>query len=32
MTIDADGSVRRSVTVAASPRRAFEVFTADFDS
>ncbi|MBV9494073.1 MAG: SRPBCC family protein [Acidobacteria bacterium] len=32
MTIDADGSVRRSVTVAASPERAFEVFTADFDS
>jgi uncharacterized protein YndB with AHSA1/START domain len=32
MTIDADGSVRQSITVAASPRRAFEVFTADFDS
>jgi uncharacterized protein YndB with AHSA1/START domain len=32
MTIDADGSVRHSITVAATPRRAFEVFTADFDS
>jgi uncharacterized protein YndB with AHSA1/START domain len=32
MTIDADGSVRQSITVAASPSRAFEVFTADFDS
>ncbi|HEX7020458.1 MAG TPA: SRPBCC family protein [Gemmatimonadaceae bacterium] len=32
MTIDADGSVRHSVTVAAPPRRAFDVFTADFDS
>lgn len=32
MTIDADGSVHRSVTVAASPEHAFEVFTADFDS
>jgi uncharacterized protein YndB with AHSA1/START domain len=32
MTIDADGSVRQSITVAAPPPRAFEVFTADFDS
>jgi uncharacterized protein YndB with AHSA1/START domain len=32
MTIDADGSVRQSITVAAPPRRAFEVFTAGFDS
>jgi uncharacterized protein YndB with AHSA1/START domain len=32
MTIDADGSVQQSITVAASPRRAFEVFTAEFDS
>lgn len=32
MTIDADGSVRQSVTVAAPPHRAFHVFTADFDS
>jgi hypothetical protein len=32
MTIDADGSVRRSITVAATPGHAFRVFTADFDS
>lgn len=32
MTIDADGSVRHAITVAAPPRRAFEVFTAEFDS
>jgi uncharacterized protein YndB with AHSA1/START domain len=32
MTTEADGAVRRSVTVAASPAQAFEVFTADFDS
>jgi uncharacterized protein YndB with AHSA1/START domain len=32
MTTEADGSVRRSVTVTASPDRAFEVFTAELDS
>jgi uncharacterized protein YndB with AHSA1/START domain len=32
MTIDADGSVRQSITVAAAPAQAFHVFTADFDS
>lgn len=32
MSIGPDGSVRQSITVAASPEHAFRLFTADFDS
>lgn len=32
MSIGPEGTVRQSVTVAASPEQAFRVFTADFDS